>query len=169
MKSKLSQSACSSKSAPKPRFSRCQFSYSDGRRCRMLRASDHSTLCVYHSREERQLLEAERIGQLLAASPSGGYLTATDVNPVLGKLYTAIAQNRIPPRNAATLAYVAQLLLHSINIAQSEIINARGSDFWRSLVRNTLNCPMPLPPPPNLALHPAPSPIPAAKEPTPQT
>src|ERR1700740_3280722 len=75
---------------------RCQFTFSDGRNCRMPRAADHHSYCVHHSREDRQLLEAERIGDLLAASPSGEYLTATDVNSVLGKLYTAIALNRIP-------------------------------------------------------------------------
>jgi hypothetical protein len=72
-----------------------------------------SRYCIHHSREDRQLLETERIPELLAATPSGEFLTATDVNSVLGRLYTAIALNRIPHRNAALMAYVGQLLLHA--------------------------------------------------------
>jgi hypothetical protein len=42
-------------------------------------------------------------------------MTATDINFALGKLYKAIAQNRIPPRNASNLAFVGKLLLLSLD------------------------------------------------------
>jgi len=69
----------------------CCFSYSDGRQCRMLRHRDHPGLCPFHSREERQALESERIGTELAATLSGHFLTATDINHVFGKVFTALA------------------------------------------------------------------------------
>jgi hypothetical protein len=47
-------------------------------------------------------------------------MTATDVNFALGKLYKAIAQNRIPPRNASNLAFVGKLLLLSLDKVKSE-------------------------------------------------
>ena len=73
----------------------CHFSYSDGRRCRMLRHREHPGLCPFHSREERQRIESERIGTELAATLTGNYLTASDINHVLGKVFTALAQDRI--------------------------------------------------------------------------
>jgi hypothetical protein len=117
----------------------CQFQFADGRKCRMLRRDDHATLCVFHARAERQLLQSETLGPLLSKSPSGEFLTAADVNHVLGKLFAAIAEDRLPPRNAATLAFVGQLLLQSVSLVQDEIINARSTDTWRQLVRNVLN------------------------------
>ena len=125
---------------------RCQFSFSDGRYCRMPRAADHPEYCVHHSREDRQLLEAERIGELLAATPSGEFLTATDVNSVLGKLYTAIAQNRIPPRNAALMAYIGQLLLQSTRAIKDEIMNAQGYTTWCKVSKRALTEKLPQPP-----------------------
>ncbi len=131
---------------------RCCFSFSDGRYCRMPRAADHPEYCIHHSREDRQLLEAERIGELLAATPSGEFLTATDVNSVLGKLYTAIALNRIPLRNAALMAYVGQLLLNSTTAIKSEIMNAHSYTSWCKVSRKALTEKLPQPPPTKSAL-----------------
>jgi hypothetical protein len=98
----------------------CQFSFADGRTCRMLRQPGHPTLCVFHARAERQILESDRLGSELAATFTGKFMTATDINFALGKLYQAIAQNRIPPRNAANLAFVAKLLLLSLDKLNNE-------------------------------------------------
>ena len=144
-----SSSTCVSKRKPTPR---CNFAFSDGRYCRMPRAADHPEYCIHHSREDRQLLETERIGELLAATPSGEFLTATDVNSVLGKLYTAIALNRIPHRNAALMAYVGQLLLHSTSAIKDEIMNAKGYTTWCKVSRKALTEKLPQPPPTKSAL-----------------
>jgi hypothetical protein len=119
----------------------------------MPRAADHHSYCVHHSREDRQLLEAERIGELLAASPSGEYLTATDINSVLGKLYTAIALNRIPYRNAALLAYVGQLLLQSTSTVKTEITSGHDHKTWRALAHKALTSDLPQPPPSTVTLQ----------------
>ncbi len=34
----------------------CQFQFSDGRSCRMLRSPVHSSFCAFHARQELQLL-----------------------------------------------------------------------------------------------------------------
>jgi hypothetical protein len=91
----------------------CKFPFADGRKCRMIRHHDHPSLCIFHARAELQLKECDRLGAELAATLTGDFMTATDVNFVLGKLFTALAQNRIPARNAHTLAYIAQLMLAS--------------------------------------------------------
>ena len=99
---------------------RCQFTFADGRCCRMPRHADHSSLCLFHAREELQLREAQRLGAEISASLNGDFLTATDINHVLGKLFTALAQNRVSSRNAATLAYIGQLLLQSLPNVKKE-------------------------------------------------
>src|SRR5213082_3117048 len=126
----------------------CQFSFADGRACRMLRQADHPSLCVFHARAERQLLESDRLGSELAASLTGGFMTATDINFVLGKLFKAIAQNRVPPRIAANLAFVAKLLLQSLDKLKTEYCfstNTKPGNPWSAT-------PSPFPNLPNLFL-----------------
>jgi len=98
----------------------CQFQFADGRTCRMLRQADHPSLCIFHARAERQVIESDVLGSELAASITGDYMTATDINFALGKLFKAVAQNRIPPRNASTLAFVGKLLLVSLRDLKKE-------------------------------------------------
>jgi len=119
--------------APLPNPNRCQFETSDGRRCRMLRHNGHPTLCLFHARDEMQLLESQRLGAEISASVTGEFMTSTDINFVLGKLFTALAQNRIPPRNAAILAYIGQLM--STLYAAS-----RGSTLSRITTRRGTTC-----------------------------
>src|SRR5260370_17395247 len=105
---------------PLPNPNRCQFETSDGRRCRMLRCNAHPALCPFHARDEMQLLESQRLGAELSASLTGQFMTATDINFVLGKLFTATAQNRIPPPNAPVLPYIAHLIPHSLPTPHNE-------------------------------------------------
>jgi hypothetical protein len=112
----------------------CQFPFADGRKCRMLRHHDHPSLCIFHARTELQLKECDRLGAELAASLTGDFMTATDVNFVLGKLFTALAQNRIPPRNAHTLAYIAQLMLHSLPNLKKEYNFVYSFDRWNEML-----------------------------------
>ncbi|MGB7626308.1 MAG: hypothetical protein WBL75_06585, partial [Candidatus Acidiferrum sp.] len=93
---------------------RCQFLFSDGRCCRMLRSSAHPNFCAFHARQELQLRESQLLGTEISASLNGNFLTATDINHVLGKLFIAAAQDRIPPRKAAMLTYLGQVLLSSL-------------------------------------------------------
>ena len=116
----------------------CQFQFADGRKCRMLRYQQHATLCLFHARDEMQLLESHRLGAEIASSVSGGFMTATDVNFVLGKLFTAIAQNRIPPRNAAILAYVGQLLLLALKGIADEYKFQYSFEQWQNMLRNSI-------------------------------
>jgi len=108
----------------------CQFSFADGRTCRMFRQHDHPALCIFHARAERQIVESDRLGSELAASLTGRFMTATDINFVLGKLFKAIAQNRIPPRNASNLAFVGKLLLLSLDKLKSEFKFSYEYEQW---------------------------------------
>ena len=112
----------------------CQFSFADNRTCRMFRQHDHPSLCVFHARAERQIVESDRLGSELAASLTGGLMTATDINFVLSKLFKAIAQNRIPPRNAAVLAYIGQLMLHSLRGVKKEYPFTYNYETWNNML-----------------------------------
>ena len=117
---------------------RCAFETSDGRRCRLPRSATHASLCVFHSREEQQLLESRKIGTELASTISGDFLTATDVNYVLGKVFTAVAQNRIPVRTAHTLAYLGQLLLFSLPTVKKEFSFKFEFEQWKDMLGNAV-------------------------------
>ena len=131
------------KSIQKPKSSRfrvavtgsslCQFSFADGRNCRMLRQHDHPALCIFHARAERQVIESDRLGSELATTLTGRFMTATDVNFALGKLYKAIAQNRIPPRNASNLAFVGKLLLVSLDKVKREFNVNYDHEQWAKM------------------------------------
>jgi hypothetical protein len=98
----------------------CQFPFADGRQCRMLRHKDHPSLCLFHAREEQQLLESPKLGAEISASLSGSFYYATDINHVLGKVFAAFAQRRISQRDAATMAYLGQLMLQSVPTVKEE-------------------------------------------------
>ena len=111
----------------------CQFSFADGRTCRMFRQHDHPSLCVFHARAERQIVESDRLGSELATTLTGRFMTATDINFVLGKLFNAIAQNRIPPRNAGNLAFVGKLLLLSLDKLKDEFSFKYDFEVWKKM------------------------------------
>ncbi len=125
---------------------RCQFQFSDGRCCRMLRSPLHSSFCAFHARQELQLVESQRLGDEISVSLNGDFLTATDINHVLGKLFTAVAQDRIPPRKAAILTYLGQVLLSSVSHVKKEFPFSYKFEHWNKVLNNAA----PLSTPPSL-------------------
>jgi hypothetical protein len=115
----------------------CQFPFSDGRTCRMPRWKKHGTLCVFHARGEHELLAADQAARRLV-SLSGEFKTASDINHVLGQLFSLVAENRIPHRDASALTYIAQLLLHSLPHVRAEIKNTLGYKVWDATVQQAL-------------------------------
>ena len=115
---------------------RCQFQFSDGRSCRMLRSPLHSSFCAFHAKQELQLLESQRLGAEISASLNGDFLTATDINHVLDKLFTAGAQDRIPPRKAAILTYLGQVMLSGLPYVKREFPFAYKFDHWNKVLAN---------------------------------
>jgi len=126
--------------------SRCQFQFSDGRCCRMLRSPDHSSFCAFHARQELQLLESQRLGGEISASLHGDFLTATDINHVLGKLFIAVAQDRVPLRKATALAFLGQVMLSSLPHVKQEFPFHYKFKHWTKVVASAA----PLSSPPSL-------------------
>jgi hypothetical protein len=146
MKTKTARKSASGNTARKPhQLARsamidapCKFKFADGRLCGIPRWKGHASYCLFHARQEQQLLDADRVGTELA-SLSGEFRTTTDLNHALGKLFAAVAQNRIPPRNAAVIAYIGQLLMQSLPGVQREIRHNDGSEAWDDTVRRTFD------------------------------
>jgi hypothetical protein len=113
----------------------CQFSFADGRQCRMFRHQSHPTLCLVHARQEQQILAEEEIGEELK-SISGQFRTTTDINHVIGKLFKLVAAGRIPARRAENLTYLAQLLLYSQkHIRYESLLADPDMNEWEDTVR----------------------------------
>ena len=104
----------------------------------MARMNDHASLCLQHARQQQQLLQPESLDpETLAAGLLGSihdFKTATAVNHTLARLFVLLARNRIPPRKAAVLAYVCQLLLSSLDAVKRETQNVYGFDAWNQVV-----------------------------------
>jgi hypothetical protein len=124
----------------------CHYTFSDNRRCRMLRHTNHPTLCPFHARDEQQLLESHTLGAQIATSYTGDYLTAADINHVLSKVFTALAQNRIPQRTAATLAYLGQIMLHTLPLTKKEHPFKYSYEGWTNMIDNATHLSAPEPP-----------------------
>jgi hypothetical protein len=103
----------------------------------MLRSKKHPRLCVIHARSEHELLAADQAARRLV-SLSGDFKTASDINHVLGELFRLVAENRIPHRDAVSLAYIAQLLLQSLPHVRNEINHALGYRVWDATVQRAL-------------------------------
>ncbi len=79
----------------KDRASLCSFTFADGRECRTLRFSGHPRLCCFHARKEAQAQAAESIGHDISSRLSGSYLSACDLSPALGQVFTGVTQGSI--------------------------------------------------------------------------
>jgi hypothetical protein len=124
--------------AKKKLANQCKFAFSDSRFCAMPRWNRHRSYCLFHARQEQQILDADRVGEELAAF-TGEFRTNTDLNRALSNLFKAVAQNRIPTRHAAVLAYIGQLLQKSIPDAQHELYKVDGNDGLKDLLRDALD------------------------------
>jgi hypothetical protein len=100
----------------------------------MLRHPDHPCLCIFHARGESQLVETERLGTELGETLTGDFLSATDINHAMGRLYIAVAQDRIPIRNANTLARIGGTLLRTVDRVKTEFTFKYSFDQWKKMV-----------------------------------
>jgi len=70
---------------------------------------------------------------------SGKLNTVTDINHVLGKVFTALAEKRISHQTADTFGYLGQLLLQSIPGVKSELNAAvQHPGAYDAMLRHTV-------------------------------
>ena len=106
---------------------RCQFTFSDGRQCRMARSAIHPSLCPFHSEREDQLFGEPGSHTFGAAldlpelhSACRDLSTAAGGNRALAEVFRLLARRRISRQEAATFGHLAHLLLRTISAARAE-------------------------------------------------
>ena len=88
-------------------------------RCRMPVADSLSSLCAEHARRRQKLDKAANLSAELVAGLTE-FRSAVPINDFLSRLLLFQAQDRIPPRRAAVMAYTCNLLLRTLPAIQHE-------------------------------------------------
>jgi hypothetical protein len=128
----------------RPKNKRCHFTSSDGRRCRLIRAEGHATLCLKHWRldqgaSDREAQSPEAGAFLAEVLGSGAKLnTETAVNDALSKLFMLRARKQVSARDTALFAYIIQLLLQTLNGAHNEFTRIHSYDAWDRVIEKAL-------------------------------
>jgi hypothetical protein len=112
----------------------CHFTYADGRRCTLPQFPDDHGLCFHHREKQIASLQSREAGRQVSRFLETDILTACDVSCTLSALFGATAQGYIKPKTAATLAYIAQLMLQAQQLAKTEFLQA-GGQRWDRVVR----------------------------------
>jgi len=94
---------------------RCTHLDANQRRCRMLVSAAHTALCSHHATAERQAAEAARFTAIL--TNSADTKSASEINAVLAQLFSAVSNKKVDVRQGALLAYIAQLMLQTLKLA----------------------------------------------------
>ena len=79
----------------------------------MLRAPGHPGLCFFHTQQNEQFINADEVAAELTTGV-GEFGTPVDINQALGNLFKLVAAQRIPLREARTLAYISQQILNIV-------------------------------------------------------
>lgn len=100
-------------------------------------APNHTSLCAHHALQDLQLHNSKLVTEEILG-PLGDFRSAFAINRALGKLFTVTAENRIPVRNAAVLAYISQLLLQTLHPLRSEALETGGQGRMDAIVNDTV-------------------------------
>jgi hypothetical protein len=135
---------------------RCQYTRTNGKRCRTPRMNGHASLCPHHARQhERQsalspptfdfqpLTSGPQIA-LDLLGPIHDFRTGVSINHVLGRLLVLLATDRIPARNAVALAYICQLLLQSLPQVKRDLFPFKDRPETEKALKRILASPSPL-------------------------
>ncbi len=120
---------------------RCSHTTANGSRCRMLCMNDKTSLCQVHFDQQRRFEEDDlAAGQIL--SPIEDLKTPAQINDALRRLFQLLARQRIPPRNAAILAYICQLLLTSLSVMERQNLRAETAPAVKQILARILKSPL---------------------------
>ena len=109
-----------SNARPADPFNLCSSTFANGRLCGLPAHPKGDGLCLVYRRSIAAAKPREDDLSRKLASPAGDFITQIDINHVLGKLYQALAANRITLRRASSLAYIAFLISQSQQAAKAE-------------------------------------------------
>jgi hypothetical protein len=114
--------------------SRCEFTFSDGRRCR----SERPSFCAHHAPKQKRggkgaALKAPELEVLCA-----DLTTATSISRALAQTFLLMAQGRISRKDAVAFGYLSQLLLQSVSGVRAEYVAANGYRQWENKLKTSL-------------------------------
>ena len=102
---------------------RCQYRTATGRQCLSPIVDPDSPFCPRHA-----FAQPNEFEDFLAplTNKACRFQNAQGVNHSLGALYTLLAQGRISPRRASTLAYISSLLLRTLPAIDDDLYPEAG-------------------------------------------
>jgi hypothetical protein len=104
---------------PTTNSSRCQFRFSNRKRCRTSIFDPSVPFCAHHAKLQRIEATATELTINLTE-----FKSAAALNDFLSRLLLLLAQNKISPRRAAVLAYITNQLLRTVTVIQHESAQA---------------------------------------------
>jgi hypothetical protein len=140
-----------SKNSSKDRASRCTFTFSDGRQCRLPRYTTEPDFCYFHAQKMAKRLDAAAAGKQIAKYLNADFLTACDLNNTFGALFSAAVQGYIKPKAVGSLACLGQLMLRTHLLAKEEFQEAFDDDTWLATIRLPFSDSVDEPPSPALS------------------
>ncbi len=116
--------------------SRCEFTFSDGRRCR----NQHAQLCGQHALKAKAGRRARSSALEMPALEAlcGDLTTATNINRALAQTFLLMAQGRISRKDAVAFGYLSQLLLQTVSGVRAEYVAAFGYRQWENKLKSSL-------------------------------
>jgi hypothetical protein len=102
--------------------SRCCHTFANAQRCRLPVSNEASQFCARHAKRLQNQVDLDDAGDSSANLTAGltEFTSAEPVNEFLSRLLLLLGQNRISPRRAAVLAYIATQILRTIAAMDSE-------------------------------------------------
>jgi hypothetical protein len=97
----------------------CEIIFDDGRRCHMSKCQDHAYYCYFHARRDNAArAEETAIGKITGAL-AGRSIDFDNLSSALAHTITALAEGHMDTKTAATIAYIGQSLVQSVNGAEN--------------------------------------------------
>jgi hypothetical protein len=118
-------------------FDLCQFQFANGKCCGMPAHPKYNGLCLNHGTlNSRTNVREDDLFNFMAI-PSGATLTQEEIQRALGRVFEALASNRISTRRASTLAYLGFLMLQTYSglKAEARMTELQGAKDLRMLLQ----------------------------------
>jgi hypothetical protein len=117
-----------------PDEERCLFTKRDGSRCKSAHMGNASRQCILHEGRNQKADEAEAqaIAEQLLANDVV-LRTKDDVNRLTSQLFTLVAAKKISRQDGSLLAYIASVLLQTIEPVRKKPNVERVEEFFESV------------------------------------
>jgi hypothetical protein len=113
---------------------RCEFTFSDGRRCRNSRAS----FCSHHAPRQKRTGKGAALNAPELEALCTDLTTATNINRALAQTFLLMAQGRISRKDAVAFGYLSQLMLQTVSGVRAEYVAAFGYRQWENRLKTSL-------------------------------